>query len=367
MERHFSLHNRVFVMLSGMLQSGRIPHAILLEGLPGSGTQEAAVHLALSLNCHTNKGTDWACGDCMSCKKIRHGFHPDVHVIFPRTRKTAPEEIQETIEQLSGDPYTPHLIDEGNAILIDDVRGLRNSIYLKAFEGRYKVAILIGADRMNPHSGNALLRVLEEPPENSVLILTAARLSRVLPTIISRCIRVTFPRFSNEYIARCLARESELSEERAIEAASLSGGSLITARELCDEEFDTIRDMAAWLMRLVLSKPSPEDYEIIMGSGRRLGKQDALRIIEFLCFLIRLFLFQKDTAEKKANSCLFSFDDNTVEDMRKVFTSFAPRHMLTIVNLLEESIEMLTRNVQVSLVLFSLVSRFRENLRMAMK
>ena len=118
MERHFSLHNRVFVMLSGMLQSGRIPHAILLEGLPGSGTQEAAVHLALSLNCHTNKGTDWACGDCMSCKKIRHGFHPDVHVIFPRTRKTAPGEIQETIEQLSGDPYTPHLIDEGNAIQV---------------------------------------------------------------------------------------------------------------------------------------------------------------------------------------------------------------------------------------------------------
>ena len=98
-----------------------------------------------------------------------------------------------------------------------------------------------------------------------------------------RCMRISFPRFSNEYITRYLTRQNGFSEERAIEAASLAGGSIVTARELCDEEYDTIRNTAAWIIRLMLSKPSPEDYEIIMGSGRRLGKQDALKIIEFLC------------------------------------------------------------------------------------
>lgn len=335
-----------------------------MEGPQGSGTTEAALHLAMSLNCLREGGTEWACGECSSCMKVRNGVHPDIHNVFPRRKKLAPEMIQQMTSRISKDPYNPYYSATSDSIVVDDIRALRDTLYLRAFEGRYKVGILLDADSMNPSSGNALLRILEEPPENCILILTTAKASRILPTILSRCILLKFPRFPDDFVRSYLIDEGLLTEEKAGEAAILAEGSLTRAREFCDERYGIIRETATNLLKLSLAKPGRGDYDLINGTARQMDNDDAYRTIEFLGFLIRCIHspHKSETDGVTETRIVPITDDKTISDIRRRIGLLEPVGLLRIVKIFEECLEMLARNIQIPLVLFMLVHRMRRSL-----
>lgn len=141
--------------------ANRLPHAVLLLGPPEIGKQELARWLASLVLC---TAPDGPCGHCAGCGLFAAGNHPDLRVCG--------------------------LLEDAASIKVEQIRELIEAMTLKSYLGGYKVAILSPADRMNTSSFNALLKVLEEPPDQSLLILTAARLDAIPITVASRCQRL---------------------------------------------------------------------------------------------------------------------------------------------------------------------------------
>jgi len=151
--------------LAALQDHGRLPHALLLLGPPGAGQSELGLWLAARLACE-NAATP-ACGDCAGCRLFRAGTHPDFRYIG--------------------------IEPDAKAIRIEQIRALSEALSLKAYRGRNKVVIIHPAEAMNINSFNALLKTLEEPADNTFLLLCASRTERLPRTISSRVTKFRLP------------------------------------------------------------------------------------------------------------------------------------------------------------------------------
>ena len=148
-------HEWAVDLLKKQAQVERIPQSLLFSGPPNVGKATLARFFAQYLNCHSETRP---CGRCLACRKISSGNHPDVR-----------------------------LMDDGGTLKIDEIRELQRDLSLSPYEGRYRVAMLCNFERATTSAANALLKTLEEPAEQVVLILTAIDPGGLLPTIVSRC------------------------------------------------------------------------------------------------------------------------------------------------------------------------------------
>ena len=178
--------------LYARIASGHIVHGLLLLGPRGSGKQEIAGRLAGALVCDRDEGE--ACGRCHGCRLYQSGNHPEVIAIEP----------------------------QNGMIRIAQIRQMQQQICIKPVQGRRWVVLIHDADRMNPQAQNALLKTLEEPPQ-AILILTAGTLTRLLPTIRSRCQIFRVPPLSHEKMAKLVAKCTGISEGKALLYARMGG------------------------------------------------------------------------------------------------------------------------------------------------
>jgi DNA polymerase-3 subunit delta' len=157
-------------LLQRSLARGRLGHAYLFTGDQLDELELLARTLAKTLNCQNPVKVDGAavdcCDECLSCRKIENETHADIHWARPESKS--------------------------RLITIDQTRELMREIQLKPTEAEHKVAVIVAADRLNTQAANAFLKTLEEPPQNSVLILLSTEPSRILETILSRCLRLNF-------------------------------------------------------------------------------------------------------------------------------------------------------------------------------
>ncbi len=194
-------------ILKNSLKAERVAHAYLFLGEEGVGKRLAALNLAKALNCEKNSVD--ACDCCPSCRKIERFFHPDV-------KWFEPDGLSQTIK-------------------LEHILELQREIYLKPFEGRKKVFILLEAERMNREAANAFLKTLEEPPGESILILISASSDKLLPTIKSRCQPVRFSLIPPEMVERFLRENLDCKADEARSLSLVSGGRLGEAVRLKKE------------------------------------------------------------------------------------------------------------------------------------
>ena len=152
--------------LQARREQGQLPHALLLCGARGLGKRDFAISLAKSLLCATPKQDGTACGQCRHCQQFEAGSHPDYYLLEPE--------------------------ESGKQIKIDQVRQLSQALALVSHQGGYRVVIIHPAENMNLAAANSLLKTLEEPPQNTMLLLVSAQPSLLPATILSRCQNVTF-------------------------------------------------------------------------------------------------------------------------------------------------------------------------------
>jgi DNA polymerase-3 subunit delta' len=241
--------DRAVGMLRAALARGALHHALLFAGPAGVGKATAARLLAQAANCDGERAREAdACGTCGPCRKIARGVHPDV-LVLSEERTMAGEGRWEPKGGRA----------PSREIVVDQVRDLVDRrLSLRRFEGRCRFVIVDPADAMNAQAQNALLKTLEEPPEDTWLVLVASAADSLFPTIRSRCLRVPFASLPPALLRDRLLSAGR-SEEAARLAASLAGGSLgralaldeaaLKSRRRAVEEVSALRsdDARGWI------------------------------------------------------------------------------------------------------------------------
>ncbi len=203
-----------------LIETERLPHAMLLQGNQGLGKSDFAIAMAAAVLCKQPGADRQACGTCSACRLLAAKTHPDLHCLKP----TPPTKTTSKNPVLS--------------IKIDDVRSLCEKLNQTSQFGGYRVAIINQADQMNAASANSLLKTLEEPGQNVLMILATSKTHRLPVTIRSRCQTL---RFSEPEGSQALAwmRQSEraqgVSDAQLLQALKQSYGSPLAALNQLDD------------------------------------------------------------------------------------------------------------------------------------
>jgi DNA polymerase-3 subunit delta' len=219
--------DRAVTLLLRYLASGTIPPGLLFFGEEGIGKERTAAAFVAALLCRDRNAA--GCGACRDCALLRSGSHPNFLRVLPATRN----------------------------ILIEDVRRLQEELALKAFSDRPRAVLISPADRMTVQAANALLKTLEEPPPGTHLLLVAHGISRLPPTIVSRCQKIPFSPLPTGEVERILGGvpgvADRASASRIRSAAACSGGSPGRALEGLDEAEG---DRERWIRLLSARDPA---------------------------------------------------------------------------------------------------------------
>ena len=225
---HLGLRRR----LAGAIASGRLPQALLFEGPRGVGKQRLALWLAQAVLCEAASGTGEPCGSCQPCRLVLNLSHPDLHWIVPievaRKGADAAKQVELAEEALAEEMvarreqplYQPPtgLASHG----IASARLLSRQLRLTPALARHKLFVVGDAERLvaqraNPEAANALLKALEEPPADAVLVLTSSEPEALLPTVLSRVVRVRVARLPDSVVTQFAQQELGITGQRVLE------------------------------------------------------------------------------------------------------------------------------------------------------
>lgn len=211
-------------------QAGRLHHALLLAGPPGVGKAAFAETLAGWMLCEKPRG-ETACGECRGCRQHASGSHPDCTVLSPD------HENRPALARYPGQrcQYDPKRKTPSSVISVDQVRELHERLQASAHYGGHKIAALLPADALNASAANALLKLLEEPPDNTLFLLLSQRQSRLPATVRSRCQTLQF-----SIPPRELAVEVLPAGDAAGLALDLAGGAPLRAKALLAQEIGVV-------------------------------------------------------------------------------------------------------------------------------
>jgi len=209
------------------VQENRISHSQMFFGPEGTGKLALALAYAQYISCQNKQEND-SCGTCPSCLKYQKLIHPDLHFVFPvikagSNRAVSDNHIEEWRNFVLKNPYFNlnqwlELIDSENKqgmIYVDESSEILRKLSLKAYESDWKIMIIWLPERMNPTAANKLLKILEEPPEQTLFILVSENTHLILPTILSRVQMIRVPRISDNDLLKTLEEKHGVNEGKA--------------------------------------------------------------------------------------------------------------------------------------------------------
>ncbi len=223
----------IWARLRSQIESGKLPHALLICGPADAGKHLLVEHLTAYLLCQSDSPV---CGSCAQCQLVSAGTHPDLRSVSP---------------------------EDSKQIKIDQIRDLIDWAMQTAQQGGQKLCVIEPADKMNIQSANALLKVLEEPPADTVLCLVTSQPSRILPTLRSRCQRIDCSLPSRSDAQAWLA--SKLKGDELDLFLDMSDGNPVRAATAIDEDYLALRrETVNQLVALGESGSSPLDAASIL-------------------------------------------------------------------------------------------------------
>lgn len=278
--------NEVKERLISSAGKGIIPHAQLFCGQEGIGKFPLALAYAQYLNCENPSQTD-SCGKCPSCVKYNHLAHPDLHFVFPIIKKAAKKkevcddyitEWREFIKQNCYFNLSQWLdyIDAENSqglIYAKESEEIIRKLSLRIYEAKYKVMIIWLPEKMHESCANKLLKIIEEPTDNTIFLLVSDIPDNIITTIQSRCQRVNIHGVKEKDITQALESAYNITPEDAASVAHLANGSYLKAMETIslNEEHKFFFNLFIQMMRASYARNIKEIKAIgneIAGVGR---------------------------------------------------------------------------------------------------
>ncbi len=316
-----------------------IGHAYLFTGMSGVGRRTLALRFAQALNCTAPLMPGIPCGKCRACTQIDLMKHPDVHIL--------------------------QAAQEGGTLKVEQIRELQHSLSLAPYEARYRVALLLRFEEANPNAANALLKNLEEPPSQVVLLLTATNVESLLPTIVSRCQVMRLGLVPAALIAAGLQSARGVEEKEAQRLARLCGGRPGYALRMLEDP-GILEQRRVWLEELMrlFSASRVERFAFAQNvadfrardADKKLIMQNDLRalLLTWLSFGRDVFLFTNGVAadDESINN------PDYVKELRRVAEKSDSEFAGQFVLLLERTLKRLERNVNARLAMEGMLIDF---------
>lgn len=287
--------------LRDMVDSGHIPHALLLEGPAGSGKFSLARAYARYVHCTDRTPDGDSCGKCPACLQHENFNHIDTFYSFPVLKKSGKTTVSEDYmpefhELLAESPFMDFELWLGKlgnvngqpTMYVEEISELINRMNLTARQSRYKIVLVWLPERMREEAANKLLKLLEEPHSDTLFILTSDTPSEILPTIYSRTQRIGVRRYSDEEAARILSDRFNIDEDAAVSAAALAEGDINSALRSLDNDKTTGANLDLF-MRLMRSAWTRKVGELRKWSNdvAALGREGSARFYEYCARMIR--------------------------------------------------------------------------------
>ena len=337
------------------ISNGRIAHAYLFYGPEGAGKEAFSLEIAKALNCENESIRP--CNECPTCTKINQLKHPDIKLIIPEAKSWNTQDIQKKYQLKSENPYSRIEYSGTTSITIEKIRDLKNEAKYTPYEAQKKVFILTEAEKMTREGANSFLKLLEEPPDNLIIILINSSLSTILDTIKSRCQIVYFPPLSTEEAISVLKKYRDISEDDQ-KIVRISQGNLKSIFEILDQDIDEKRTLVYDFLKASASGSAMKIQEVVDVVAQRRDKNFLLEVLNLL------ILWFKDTIH------LVSTQDNTnlvnvdfEEEIGRFAKSYSNSDFEKIVKEIENAISNVKNNVYTPLLMTVLGIQIKKHLR----
>ncbi len=359
--------------LRKIIQSGRIGSAYLFNGPEGSAKEATALAFAAALNCHNNQ---LLCGRCTSCIRFNSLQHEHLSIILPlpREKNTINKDtdvlsiigqkneklLTELLQQKGQDPFLKIKLPKAKRILINSIRDLREKLYLRSVEQGYKIVLLFDAHYLSAGDGasaNALLKLLEEPPVKTTIILVTDHRVRLLSTIQSRCQQIDFPPLSDDVIRAYLSSTDPTFAELAF-IAFLADGNIQRARYFSTRKSADIITAMKDQLEVVINN-NGDIWRQYINKMARWGRDNQNE------FKFQLFLLQKwcQQAMRMKNELPAELARNGMAAQLETFMHSFPDANLAQANIvIEETIDAIEKNVYMPLSVTNMLIQIQQHL-----
>ncbi len=378
-------HSPLLTALARARLQDSLPAALLIHGSRGVGKQHLALWLARLLLCEA-PGPRGPCEECSSCSQAGKLEHPDLHWYFPLPRPkgaSTPEKLAvaleearwEVLSELRANPLRPSVGGEPRSLYLAAARTLRRQAQRRPSSGDRQVFLIGEAEALAPQessseAANSLLKLLEEPPSGTILILTSSEPGRLLPTIRSRTTALHLPPRSQEEVTDFLIRVAKVEEAEAARVAAISHGAIGRAlgflRE--GEDLGPLEETRKGAFRLLSAAlaPTPGPAFQEAASFKPVGARGLFELLDFLEEWIRdlaLAASQPHMSGEKGTQrgAQRGAQPGVFKDVLARW-KFHPATVAGVVKKIDAAREMAAGNVNPQLVIFGLLHDIREEL-----
>lgn len=385
--------------LKDLVRKNRLSHALLFLGKEGSAALPLAISLAQFVLCErvnkqqTNKNEGFlfqnegqdernsdvlndSCGECSSCLKASQLMHPDVHFSYPALKRDSRHdkvlstdyigEWRDFVHQFPYNNVTDWLdylkeysrskienpVNKQGNISAFECDDISRKLSLKSFESGYKILIMWMPEYLGKE-GNKLLKLIEEPPANTLFILVAENEESILPTILSRTQVIRIPPFTDEQVAASLINHYQIQRERALRVAAVAAGNLREALLLLQNSEDDFQShVRNWLNLIMKNKVEPLLKWI--DEINKLGREKQKELLKYFVHLLA-HAVRSSYIEEQPSAHLSESHQDFCERINK-FASFEAK--VSMIEELEKSIYYIERNANARMLFHSLSIRF---------
>jgi len=285
--------------LQKMVSSHKVPHALLFSGKEGCGHLPAALAFVQHLFC-VNKTEHAACGQCSSCNRIAKLVHPDLHLVFPIAKskevKSSDDLAKEFRDFFLENPYMSlndwfaNISAENKQpiIPVEEAGDILRKLSYTSYEGLYKVVVIWQPETMNAAAANKLLKILEEPPDQTIFVLVSSNTDQLLATILSRVQQIHFHQCNESEIENALILNYKVNADVAKQTAVLANGNYGEAIQLLlhnDENISFLNDFQTF-MRLALKFDCAKALQWIDENAAR-GREKQKQFLQYALEVFR--------------------------------------------------------------------------------